>query len=214
MGEMKKRSKEVAKENLSFNWANVVAGNAHKNDKAAAMMTTVATELRRKKERAQNVIAAIPVSMFKENEEMILAKKLALAIGAAEAKVKKARCITKKTPVRSETAETAGSNIERVLFVVEMDSVSSKLDMLGNSKKLRNSEELKGVYINEDLTPSERIAHKKLREEQDRRNNERTATATVNGRIVKMKECDDKKKRFWGIRNGELRLIVSVRDNV
>ncbi|RNA24986.1 hypothetical protein BpHYR1_046059 [Brachionus plicatilis] len=197
MGEMKKSSKEVAKENLSFNWANVVAGNAHKNDKAAAMMATVATELRRKEERAQN---------------MILAKKLALAIGVPEAKIKKARCITKKTPVRA--VETAGSNIERVLFVVEMDSVSSKLDMLGNSKKLRNSEELKGVYINEDLTPSERIAHKKLREERDRRNNELTATATVNGRIVKVKECDDNKKRFWGIRNGELRLIVSVPDNV
>ncbi|RNA14926.1 hypothetical protein BpHYR1_048484, partial [Brachionus plicatilis] len=32
-------------------------------------------------------------------------------------------------------------------------------------------------------------------------NNELTGTATVNARIVKVKNCEDNKKRFWGIRN-------------
>ncbi|RNA09072.1 hypothetical protein BpHYR1_044893 [Brachionus plicatilis] len=59
---------QSATENASLNWANLVAGNAHQNEKAAVIMATVATELRRKEERAQTVIAAVPVNLYKEDE--------------------------------------------------------------------------------------------------------------------------------------------------
>ncbi|RNA34611.1 hypothetical protein BpHYR1_046561, partial [Brachionus plicatilis] len=62
----------------------------------------------------------------------------------------------------------------------------------------------------EDRTPSERAADKKLREERDTRNAKLKESSTINGRELKFETGNDGKKRFWGIRNGELRMVVST----
>ncbi|RNA44688.1 hypothetical protein BpHYR1_002785 [Brachionus plicatilis] len=83
------------------------------------------------------------------------------------------------------------------------------MEMLRKSKTLRKNPYFKDVYVNEDLTPSQRVADRKLRQERDRKNSELLESKTLNGRTLKFKTCEDGKKRFWGIRNGELKLVLS-----
>ncbi|RNA11321.1 hypothetical protein BpHYR1_023385 [Brachionus plicatilis] len=81
-------------------------------------------------------------------------------------------------------------------IVLEMESVDAKMAILRNAKKLRESEneQYKKVYINEDRTPSERAADKKLREERDTRNAKLKGSATINGRELKFETGNDGKK--------------------
>jgi hypothetical protein len=72
---------------------------ALKNENAVAMMATIATEMKKKEERANNVIASIPTSFFNSSEvvELEIAKQLADTIkGQDEIKVAKARRISRQ----------------------------------------------------------------------------------------------------------------------
>ena len=191
---------------VALDWTKINAGLVHKDENAVAMMATIATEMRKKEERVNNVIASIPVSAFSCNDggETEYAGQLASKIGIPATRVKKARRISRRPGEQSTTANS------RVLLVVEMESATAKLEMLRSARKLREIESHKDIYINEDLTPSERIADQKLRQERDKRNNQLTGTETADGRSLKFKVCEDGKKRFWAIRNGELRLVLSA----
>ena len=204
--ELKRKSVAAQANATTLSWSKIAAGMAHKDENAVAIMATIATEMKRKEERVNNVIVAVPATSFPiaEGHELEFAKKLAGEMELRETRVKKARRISRRTD--GSNAATAGP----VLLVVEMESTEAKLEILQKSKDLRKKEGYKDVYVNEDLTPSERIADRKLREERNRRNNELTETALVNGRTVKCKTGQDGKKRFWGIRNGELKLVLST----
>ncbi|RNA00555.1 hypothetical protein BpHYR1_016448 [Brachionus plicatilis] len=130
------------------------------------------------------------------------------AVGVQSTKVSKARRIGRK----AVTQASAEDKNYRVLVVMLTDNVSARTEMLRGPRKLHDSNDFKNVFINEDFTPSERLANRKLREERNAKNAQLTDTATVNGPIVKVKTCEDGKKRFLGIRNGELVLIVSAVD--
>ncbi|RNA00486.1 hypothetical protein BpHYR1_003025, partial [Brachionus plicatilis] len=51
----------------------------------------------------------------------------------------------------------------------------------------------------EEITPRERIAFRKLRQERDRKNNELPELKKINDRFLKFKACNDGKNRFWEI---------------
>lgn len=182
---------------------------AHKDENAVAMMTTMATEMRKKDERINNVVIAIPSATHIEpNCEADFVKNLASNIGIAGTRIKTARRI--KSRSNGINAVSSVVKNDQVLLVVEMESTEAKIDMLRKSKILREKPEYNNVYVNEDLTPSERVANRKLRQERDRKNNELTGSDVINGRTLKFKICNDGKKRFWGIRNGELKLVLSM----
>ena len=190
----------------TLSWSKITAGLAHKDENAVAIMATISTEMKKKEERANNVVIATSSTNLAgtDNAEFEYAKTLAKAMGVPEEAVKTARRIGRKP-------ESSVSN-EPALVVVEMVSTSYKKEMLRESRNLRNKPEYKNVYVNEDFTPSERIADRKLRQERDRRNAELPEETTFEGRSIKFKTCEDKKRRFWGIRNGELRLVLSAMD--
>ena len=188
-----------------MDWSKIVNGMAHKDENAVAIMATIATEMKKKEERANNVVASIPATIFdcEEGSEVEFIQKLANKLGVPGSKVKKAKKISR---AKDKTANN------RVLLVVEMESPSARADMIRSSRKFRDDESHKCIYINEDLTPSERITQRKLRQERDSRNDLLPESGTINGRVMKFKTCTDGKKRFWGIRNGELRMITSLID--
>ncbi|RNA38596.1 hypothetical protein BpHYR1_051677, partial [Brachionus plicatilis] len=130
---------------------------------------------KKKEERASNVVASIPATVFdcEEGCEVEYIQKLANKLGVPGSKVKKARKITR---AKEKTANN------RVLLVVEMESPGAKADMIRSSRKLRDDESHKGIYINEDLTPSERITQRKLRQERDSRNDLLSESETFNGK--------------------------------
>ena len=150
----------------TVNWAKVVSGTTHKDENAVMMMATIASEMKRKEERINNVIVSVPTASFTatDGQEGEFAKMLAKDMGVvgqgqeAATRVKRAWRISKPT-----SSTTTGP----VLLVVEMESTEAKIEMLRKSKNLRNLPNYKDVYVNEDLTPSERITHRKLREERD-----------------------------------------------
>lgn len=191
-----------------LSWSKIVSGMAHKDDNAVAIMATLSTEMKKKKERANNVIVSIPATTFdcEEGCEVDYVQGLANRLGVPGSKVKKARKISR---ARDRTANTINN---RVLLVVEMESPGARADLIRSSRKLRDDNS--HIYINEDLTPSERITQRKLREERDSRNNLLPESETFNGRVLKFKTCTDGKKRFWGIRNGELKMITSLIDRI
>ena len=55
------------------------------------------------------------------------------------------------------------------LLKVTLDSVSRKIQVLRNAKKLRNTQNWKEIFITPDMTPREREKNKELREELKRR---------------------------------------------
>ncbi|RNA26867.1 hypothetical protein BpHYR1_011784 [Brachionus plicatilis] len=205
--ELKKNKKE-ATTSAPLDWSKIMAGEVHKDKNAVAMMATMANEMKKKAERANNVIAAIPAELCTEGGDDALVKSLTSEIGVAESRVIKTRRIRGQTT--GNTANMRNTN-ERVLIVLEMESVDAKMAILRNAKKLRESQnkQYKKVYINEDRTPNERAADK-LREERDTRNAKLKESSTINGRELKFETGNDGKKRFLGIRNGELRMVVST----
>ncbi|RNA08711.1 hypothetical protein BpHYR1_003590 [Brachionus plicatilis] len=119
--------------------------------------------MKKKEERASNVVASIRATVFDCEE------------GVPGSKVKKARKITR---AKEKTANN------RVLLVVEMESPGAKADMIGSSRKLSDDEIHKGIYINEDLTPNERITQRELGQERDSRND--ILSERFNGQVMKL----------------------------
>ena len=78
------------------------------------------------------------------------------------------------------------------LLRFKCESTNVKFDILKKAKDLRNHPELNGVYINPDLTKSQRATNKSLREELKRRRAEGERVYIHRGKIVvKSTETDE-----------------------
>ena len=76
----------------SINWAKVASGSVHKDENAVALMTSISTEMKKKEERAKNVLLAIPASIITVADgEADFAKKLATHMGIPGSRVKMAK---------------------------------------------------------------------------------------------------------------------------
>ena len=75
------------------------------------------------------------------------------------------------------------------LLKVTLDSIETKRQVLAKAKTLRNSShsDLKKVYVSPDLTPKERDANKKLRDELRSRREKGEEVVIRNGKIVDAK---------------------------
>ena len=103
----------------------------------------------------------------------------------------------KKKNNRNETPE---------LLLVEMDTVANQKLAVQNSKKLKDIQQYKSVYINNDKTENERILESKLRAERNKRNaNLPNVFDDSDGRL--RYSVYKNKKYYWGIRSGELKWV-------
>ena len=97
-----------------------------------------------------------------------------------------------KIHVRIENAFRAGKRQENKprLLIATLPSEACKWDVLKAAKMLRDSEntEVKGMYINKDLTVLEREQNKKLRDEVKRRKSEGENVKIIKGKCVVVKE--------------------------
>ena len=94
-------------------------------------------------------------------------------------------------------------------IIMVCDSVEIKMDVIKVSRKLMESVEYKGVYINMDLTESELTKERSLRAEQ-RILNSRLGKTDGQMRYDEVTWKGDNHKMWWGIRNGELRKIYKA----
>ena len=137
ISELKKNKKE-ATTSAPLDWSKIMAGEVHKDKNAVAMMATMANEMKKKAERANNVIAAIPAELCTEGCDGVLIKSITSEIVVAESRVIKTRRIRGQTT--GYTANARNTMNERVLIVLQMESVDAKMAILRNAKKLRESE--------------------------------------------------------------------------
>ena len=79
-------------------------------------------------------------------------------------------------------------------LLVKLETESQKMDILRNAKKLRMSEEHRRVYINKDLTETERMSDRKLREElRERRNGEGNGRFVIRkGKVIRLEQRQDR----------------------
>ena len=95
------------------------------------------------------------------------------------------------------------NNEKPSLMLIEFHEACCVPVALSNSKKLRTNTKFKGVYINKDMTKTERIIGKQLRDERKRLN----AMLTEKGDGEWPRGRHQGKLFHWGIRDGELRRI-------
>ncbi|RNA36922.1 hypothetical protein BpHYR1_037018 [Brachionus plicatilis] len=86
--------------------------------------------------------------------------------------------------------------------IVEMIDSDSQKSTLIAAKVLKEYDDYRNIYINQDKTLNERLIESKLRSERNKRND---GLNSVSGRH--RFQDDGEKKWYWGIRNGELRKI-------
>ena len=89
------------------------------------------------------------------------------------------------------------------LIVVEFIDNSTRTKALLNSKKLKECDELKQIYINRDKTEAERQFDKEQRAERNKLNELLTNEVVENPRL-RYSFRKDKSMFYWGIRGGQL----------
>ncbi|RNA16109.1 hypothetical protein BpHYR1_006987 [Brachionus plicatilis] len=100
----------------SINWAKVASGSVHKDENAVALMTSISTEMKKKEERAKNVLLAIPASIITVADgEADFAKKLATHMGIPGSRVKKAKRISKRES--TDLPEILGCDVRNFEFM-------------------------------------------------------------------------------------------------
>ena len=107
------------------------------------------------------------------------------------------------------------------LLKVTLDSIETKRQVLAKAKTLRNSSrsDLKKVYVSPDLTPKERDANKKLRDELRSRREKGEEVVIRNGKIVDAKEVPfeafgDPEKTPQATQKQQLRLKTALTTSV
>jgi hypothetical protein len=91
-------------------------------------------------------------------------------------------------------------------LLVKLDTIENQKIAVQNSKKLKEIQEYKTVYINIDKTENERILESKLRVERNKRN--AALPNEIDGTDGRLRYNDfNGKKYYWGIRSGELKWV-------
>jgi len=165
---------------------------------ANSILASVAKENQEKQKIANN----ITISGLKESTDgdqkdkvecdKILIKELLEEVDIDYSSVKRFRRVTSKQ-----------ANTDRPsLLIVELNDKELKDAALNNSRKLRDSEKFKSVFINKELTQAESTEEKRLRTE---RNSLNENLSEGEGRLKYGKDGD--KEFYYGIRFGEVRKI-------
>ena len=111
--------------------------------------------------------------------------------------------------VSGSVSTHTGTNMNRPSLLFIECHTDYGCDLLLNAKRLKDSTAFKKVYINKDRTESERQMHAAMLKERNERNNG-FQDNDRNGRVYK---TVNGKRRFWAIRDGNLRLVESAQDS-
>jgi hypothetical protein len=93
-------------------------------------------------------------------------------------------------------------------ILIECKSRQDKIEILKNARNLKDKEEYKQVFINNDLTNAQLDNEKRLRTERNKKNDELEQMGP-NGLKYGLYTFTDgnESKFYWGIRNGKLKRI-------
>ena len=114
---------------------------------------------------------------------------------------------TKSIKIFRFTKRTAGSANDNPLKI-QFESIESKLKVLKAAKSLKDSKLFKKVFIDQDLTPTEKALQSHLRKDRNARNSQLTETDSNDRKygLYKFGGQNDS-KFYWEICSGELRRI-------
>lgn len=144
-------------------WANVVSNSAKKTDNQINLLLATAKETKEQNEKEKNlVIFGIKLSNKteindKKADDLTELNKLLDEINFNKNKVKRSYRLKSKN-------EKPGA------IIVELNNVIERNEALKAAKSLKNSNEYKSVYINPDLTESQRAQFKRLLSEKKQKN--------------------------------------------
>ncbi len=197
-----KQSKQQNSPNFSF--AEILKEKPDKaNETQLVMLAKVNAEMSNKKKIETNIIisgipaATNPTESKEHDQEQINSLLKALEPNLSIKNTKRVVRLKKKNNNRNEQPE---------LLLVELDTIENQKIAVQNSKKLKEIQEYKTVYINIDKTENERILESKLRAERNKRNAELpNVVEDSEGRL--RYNVYKEKKYYWGIRSGELKWI-------
>ena len=167
-------SLKKSKSNVALNgssWADVLARTAKKTSEQISLINTMQVENNERARREKNVIIlGLPVSAANDlvqriDEEKEMVEKMFSSIGMVSVIVKRV--------IRLRQKEQNGT--QRVApVVVELENKETRNLVLKASKDLARVNEFKTIYVNADLTESERVLAKQLRDECKNKNNVNT----------------------------------------
>jgi hypothetical protein len=161
---------------LTHAWSGVVANTSPASrssapipEKQVEVVNTVLSEQRERERRANNVIifninelvSSSNEQQTKHDESSVL--NLLTKINIDTSKVKFIRRFNKNP-------NNNNNNNKPAPILVRLESPEIKGKVLFNAKNLINMNEFKGIFINPDLTPAERVLGKQMREERNRLN--------------------------------------------
>ena len=167
-------SLKKSKSNVALNgssWADVLARTAKKTSEQISLINTMQVENNERARREKNVIIlGLPVSTANDlvqriDEEKEMVEKMFSSIGMVSVIVKRV--------IRLRQKEQNGT--QRVApVVVELENKETRNLVLKASKDLARVNEFKTIYVNADLTESESVLAKQLRDECKNKNNVNT----------------------------------------
>lgn len=201
-----KKNKQQNKNSPNFTFADLLKEKPEKsNEGQLVMLAKVSTELHNKKKIENNVIiSGMPEAesndlTTRENHDKTQIDKLLKELDSSLSIVnaKNVKRLTKKNKIPNSPPD---------LILIELDNNANQKLVVQNSKKLKQNENFKNVFINNDKTESERILESKLRAERNKRNSELTNEVEGSGGRQRF-NIHNEKKYYWGIRSGELKWI-------
>lgn len=183
-------------------WSTIVNGN-RQSDQAQALMASVNKEIT-EKARIENNIIVSGVGIGVDDDEDIRKVDAVLKV----LKVDRNR-VRRQRRIKSSDNSERRSRGELDMIVLELKDEEAKLTALRNARNLRDTEDLKKVYVNPDKTPSERALERELRAERNRRNEKLSEVSEGRHRYGVKPSGHHRagKKFYWGIRWNELREI-------
>ena len=137
-------------------WSTIVNGN-RQSDQAQALMASVNKEIT-EKARIENNIIVSGVGIGVDDDEDIRKVDAVLKV----LKVDRNR-VRRQRRIKSSDNSERRSRGDLDMIVVEFKDEQAKLTALRNARNLRDTEDLKRVYVNPDKTPSERALERELR---------------------------------------------------
>jgi len=198
-----------------FSYSEAVMGKKHVvNESEVVLLATVAREAKQRESIERNIIiSGLPESAEadetkRNHDERKVVEELLAVLKVEKEKIKRVKRIRNNGNVeRTANAALAKPNI----VLVELDSSATQSIAISNTRKLRNDDRFKHVFVNKDRTHSERVFEKKLREKRNALNNELEHTEEVHGRQRKF-GTENGRRYFWDIRNGAV-VRVFVKQN-
>ena len=198
-----KQNKQQNKNAPSFSFAEILKEKPDETNEAQlVMLAQVNAEMSNKKRIETNIIisgiasATNPAESKTHDEDQVDLLLKAIEPNLSLGNTKRVIRLKKKNN-RNEQPE---------LLLVELDTVVNQKLVIQNTKKLKENQQLKSVYINNDKTDNERILESKLRVERNKRN--AALPNVIDGTDGRLRyNVFNDKKYYWGIRSGELKWI-------